>query len=228
MVRYIQSEPWAEDWSGMDYRLIVAATWEVFFGCLGMITGLFVLAFDTTEPVLGGVFLFFQIVFGVYVFAVYTIEYPLHKYDYDLSPPTYPEDSFSCNQLYTAVSFGSILGSVSICGILFGFQTVCTISLLLLQVEGSSLQPSLLFTFSFWNIFVVAWLGISMLVIGSMISDQEGESEVDEVYIFPPNYVKSASQTLTSGSFLVIYAFTLIFGTLGIDPHLSACHGSKK
>jgi hypothetical protein len=223
MVRYIQSEPWTpyEDLTGMAYRLIIAGAWEVFVGCLGMITALSVIAFDSREPLLASFVLFFQLFFGAFYFIVYTIEQPLHNFAHDMSPPEYPENSFSRNQLNTANSFGYIVGSVTACTIVYGFQIYCTINLVDLQNEGGlQSNTTALPIYSFWNIFLIAWLGVSMLVLGSMISDQEGSGEIDEVYVFPPNIVKYAPETLASGSLLVIFACLLMLGTVGGDPDL--------
>lgn len=223
MVRYIQSEPWTpyEDLTGMAYRLIIAGAWEVFVGCFGMITALSVIAFDNAEPVLTSVLLFFELFFGAFYFAVYTIEQPVHNFENNLAPPVYPLDSFSRNQLGTANGFGYIVGSVTACAIVYGFQVFCTVNLIDLQSEGwLQTNTTALSIYSFWNIFLIAWLGASMLVLGTMISDQEGSGEIDGVYIFPPNIVKYAPETLASGSLLAIFTAFLVLGTLGWDPEL--------
>ena len=223
VVRYIESDPKTpyDDMTGMQYRLAVGGAVEVFFGWISMTAALCVLAVNVQEPVLQVLALIFQIMGGAYVLCVYSIEQPVHNFENNMSPPVYPPDSFSRKELHAAVSVGYTLGGVAACALLFGFQIFCTITLLALQEpRGTTATVPILLGYSLWNNFLVLIIGVTMIVLGAMILEEEGSGEIEDVYIFPPNFVKSAPQTITSGCLLCAYACILSVGSLGADPFL--------
>ena len=77
----------------------------VFFGCLGFVLGICVLSFDFHWRDFTAVTLLVEVLMGVYVFIIFTLEIPIHWGHVSrigvVGAPSYPLDSFTTHEVST-------------------------------------------------------------------------------------------------------------------------------
>lgn len=203
------TQPGAAGWDGDSnvfppVVLLISAIGEVVFATTGLWVGLGVLVFDVEHKMFTLLALACELVFGWFVYAVYTIADPAFQQARNATP--IPE--FNRNQSNTAQVFGYIFASMSYCAIMQGAQVFFTIQLWNIQrdkaeIYDRSYTTKRMFLYNFW----VFLAGVSIIILGALLRDHVGAMRYFPPFVYPPNVVSYAAMTITTGCLELVYAF---------------------
>jgi hypothetical protein len=136
---------------------------------------------------------------------------PAYNHRHNQSPPLYPGNTLSDYQRRIAVTWGYILTSFtfSFCAQGFGFCTAVQLYWSQIGKRENLARRNLSQLIVFSIVILIG--GVGTLILGSLVHKESGVHIVGgrasgDVYEYPPNVVKYANLTITSGVLLICYS----------------------